>query len=117
MVRRLAMALSCLALGATGVGCGGDEEPTDTAEPPLPALPQGSPPPEDGTDTNGDATDGATETAPGAVPPDPTAPSGGAPAPAPDAPVDSPSNDVAPEPGSPESRFEEACNENPDACG
>jgi hypothetical protein len=117
-LRRLAAALSCLALGATGAGCGSDDEPTDTTEPPLPALPQGSPAPETGTDTSGDPAD-TTEDSPPAdgAPTDPTAPSGGTPAPTPDAPEDSPSNDVAPEPGSPESRFEDACDQNPDACG
>lgn len=115
-MRRLGVALMCLALGAAGAGCGGDDEPTDTTEPPLPSLPQGSPAPDTGTDTNGDSTDGATDTTP-STDTAPTEPSGGAPAPAPDAPADSPTNDVAPEPGSPESRFEDACEQNPAACG
>ena len=111
-MRTLAAALTCLALGAVGAGCGGGEEPTDTTEPPLPSLPQGSPAP----DTGGDSTGGATDTAP-STDTAPTDPSGGAPAPAPDSPPDSPTNDVAPEPGSPESRFEDACDQNPAACG
>jgi len=118
-LRRLAVALTCVALAAAGAGCGGDDEPSDTTDPPLPALPESSPAPDTGTDTGGDSTDPATDTpAPtDTAPKEPSDPSGGAPAPAPDPPADGPDNDVAPEPGSPESRFEEACDQNPAACG
>jgi len=90
-------------------GCGGDDEPETTPKRPELTVPE--------TDTQ--TTETPTETSPPATQPPPGGGEGGgttAPPPARTQP-DSPGNDTPPEPGTPESRFERFCRENPGACG
>ena len=103
----MAVALLVAALLA---GCGGDDEPaanTD-ARPPL-SVP--------GESTEVTATEEATtEATTEAVPPPPPAQPAPAPPPPPPPPADSPENDQPPPEDSPAERFEQYCDENPDAC-
>ena len=114
MTLRLA-ALPLMLLAFAAPACGGDdEEARRTPKPPELTVPGRTltddtapdtstgtapePPQSPGTDTGGGTCGGATS------PPDPSRP-------------DSPQNDVPPQPGTPEDRFERFCNENPGACG
>jgi hypothetical protein len=104
--RSLTVLLALLALGAAAPGCGGDDEPDGAPTAPQLTVPQ----------TETDETE--TGPAPGGTTTAPPADDGGGPAPpAERQQPDSPQNDVAPQPGTPESRFEKFCNENPGACG
>jgi hypothetical protein len=108
MPRRLLALL--LVLPALAGGCGGDDESQATPKPPELTVPE----------TDGETGGGTTETTPEA--PAGGGPGGGAPAPSPPDPPasgqpDSPQNDLPPQPGTPESRFEEFCERNPGACG
>jgi len=127
-MRRLTVALACVAL-TLAAGCGGEDEDT-SSDPgaPVPTIPDDPSIPGAGTDTEtGTETGSGGATAPPTEPPsggapappaEPPADSGGAPAPpaAPEPAPDSPTNDVAPPPGSPAERAEQFCDENPDAC-
>ncbi len=121
-MRRLPVALACLALAASG--CGGDDEEAterDTSTP-IPTVPESA------TDTQTEPDAAPEVTPPEVTPPeqpapDPTpapdppsgeGPSGGATAPIPM--PDSPDNDVPPPAGSPAERFEQFCAENPRDC-
>jgi hypothetical protein len=89
-------------------GCGGDDEPTQTARelPELSIPSTETAPPAPPTDTQSTTVDPATETLPPEGPP-----------PSDTAPADTPESDTAPPSDSPAERFEEYCNENPGACG
>ncbi len=107
-MRRAAIALLCasaLGLGALP-GCGDDDEdaptisvPTETIE----TLPTTTTETGETTGTTG-GTGTTTGTAPSTGKPDPSKPDG-------------PANDLPPAPGSPEEAFEQACKQNPAACG
>jgi hypothetical protein len=96
-----------LALGAAA--CGGDEEAADTPKPPRLTVPGGP-------TTEETETEPSDETTPTPAPQQDTGSGGASPVPPQQTP-DSPQNDVPPEPGTPESRFEKFCRENPGACG
>ena len=110
---------SCiLALGTAAAGCGGDDEDNgssdepSTIEPATPTGPTGAAG-EEGTEDGEkpEDVDGDVGLEDGTVTPPPESDSqaqGG---------EDSPENDIPPEPGSPEAKFEEFCDENPEACG
>jgi len=87
------LALGALAFGATA--CGDDDE-SDTTSVPEITIPEGEAETTTGEPTS-DPDSGGTSF-------DPDKP-------------DSPSNDVPPEPDTPEARFEEFCEKNPGACG
>jgi len=122
--RWLVAALIAVSLAA----CGGDDEPSndEVRKPPL-TVPTNETTTDESTDTTTDSTD-TTETAPetdtGTTEPAPEPPldqpnpgNGGTPAPDTNRPPrDSPENDTPPEPGSPEERFEQFCEQNPGAC-
>ena len=99
-----------LLLLAALVGCGGDDEPTETTR----GLPELTVPSTGTTATEPEqvappstTVDPATETLPEEGPP-----------PAEDGPPeDSEENDAPPPEDTPAERFEEYCNENPGACG
>jgi hypothetical protein len=101
------LALVALALGAPG--CGGDDDENDATTAPEISVPSGE------VQTVPEQT--TTQEQPTTTTPQP---SGGTPAPSqnydPSKP-DSPENDVPPEPGTPEAKFEQYCRENPGACG
>jgi hypothetical protein len=103
------LALAALAVGAAA--CGGDDDEPITTAPEI-SVPAGEPQtvPQQQTTTNQQQP--TTTTAPQG--------SGGTQAPSqnynPGKP-DSPKNDVPPEPGTPESKFEQYCQQNPGACG
>jgi hypothetical protein len=107
--RSIATLLVVLLAPVAAAGCGGDDEPEATPTRPELTVPE--------TDTQ--TTETPTETAPTTTQPPSEGGEGGgttAPPPARTQP-DSPGNDVPPEPGTPESRFERFCRENPGACG
>jgi hypothetical protein len=108
--RLVGPALILLALGAAA--CGGDEERERAPAPPELTVP--------GDTQTAPAEPQTTTTPPQAPPTTPPADTGsgggGQTAPAPPA-EDSPQNDVPPRPGTPESRFERFCRQNPGACG
>jgi hypothetical protein len=107
---RLTALLLLLAL-APLAGCG-EEEPRAAPEPPELTLPR--------TDTEPEAPPAPTQTAPPA-PAEPQAPQTdyeNAPSPhPPPRDQDGPGNDTPPPPGSPAERFEQECEQNPEACG
>jgi hypothetical protein len=100
-----------LALVAAG-GCGGDDEPSSPSKAPELTVPGA-------TEDRDTQTETAPDTGTAAQPPASgagggaggTGSSGGR-----RAPQDSPQNDIPPEPGSPEERFERFCDQNPGAC-
>lgn len=122
MIRGRALAvIGCalvLALAATGFAGCGDDDPAETTTPTTePVTPTGAAGP-GATDAEDEAKEEATgggdvgledgtvspppETDPENLPTEPG--------------VDSPENDIPPEPGSPAEKFENFCDENPDAC-
>ena len=122
------------ALAAVGLAaCGGDDEPSneELRKPPL-TVPQddsqrGDTTDTTGTDQTGTAPDeggtgtGETTTTTDEPLDQPDPGTGGVPAPDTNDPAanpqrDSPENDLPPEPGSPEERFEQFCDQNPGAC-
>jgi len=90
------LALAALALGATG--CGGDGEDGTSSVPDI-TVPKG----EAETDTTTIETETTTGSS-GGTGYDPAKP-------------DSPTNDIPPEPNTPEAKFEEFCKQNPGVCG
>lgn len=98
--------LAALAIGAAG--CGSDDESSQTTAPTI-SVPSGevqtvpepktttTTPEQTTTDSGGSGGSGGTNF-------NPSKP-------------DSPTNDVPPAPGTPESKFEQYCNQNPGACG
>lgn len=125
--RRLAgLLLVCAALAAIAAGCGGDDE-TPTVDQPESERPASEPGTDNQPDTTTTAPPTTTETTKpgsgGTAPPGETTtttPGSGGSAPPgsydPGQP-DSPENDIPPEPGTPEERFEKYCEEHPEACG
>jgi outer membrane biosynthesis protein TonB len=134
--RTLTALLVVLLLGtAFAIGCGGDDESSAEAPPPLPELtvpesdrePVPAPEPAEPAPEPAEPAPAPEEEAvpepeaeelqpePESVPPPAT--DGGTPAPEPEPPADSPENDLPPPPNSPAERFEDFCNENPGACG
>ena len=98
---RRALVASLAALALLGVGaCGGDDDDDTTSTIPDITIPEG----EAEQTTPAPTTTPAPETGSGGTTLDPSKP-------------DSPTNDLPPEPNTPESRFEEFCKENPGACG
>jgi hypothetical protein len=108
-VPRCLVTLLLLLLALTGLapGCGGEDEgsPSTTTAPELTV------PGEEG-ETETTETQSTTPTAP----PGSGGGGGGTQSP-PRTQPDSPQNDIPPEPGTPEDRFERFCRENPGACG
>lgn len=109
---RSAVTLLIVLLAAVGsAGCGGDNESSSTPKAPELTVP--------GETTGSDTSTTKTETAPTTT----QAPSGtegqggGTQSPPRTSPQDSPTHDIPPQPGTPESRFEKFCRENPGACG
>ena len=103
--RRLVALLALISLALGGAGCGGDDDEGDATTAPQISVPSGEVQsvPEETTTTTPKTT---------------TAPSGGTQAPSYDpSKPDSPENDIPPEPGTPEAKFEQYCRENPGACG
>ena len=107
MPRRLAVLLLLLLALLCGTGCG-DDEPSGTATAPELTVPE--------TDTGQtDTTDsGPSQPAP---PSGDEGQGGGTLSPPSEGRRDTPENDLPPEPGMPEDRFEKFCRENPGACG
>ena len=95
--------LAALAIGAAG--CGSDDESSPTTAPTI-SVPSGEvqtvPEPKTTTTTPEQTTTNSGGS--GGTKVNPSKP-------------DSPTNDVPPEPGTPESKFEQYCNQNPGACG
>lgn len=90
-------------------GCGGDDEnASETETTPRTTVPRENTAPPATTET----TPPQTQTAP----PPQTTPDNSGGSTAPTTP-DSPENDRKPAPGTPESKFEEFCDNNPGACG
>jgi hypothetical protein len=103
------LALAALAVGAAA--CGGDDDDEATTTAPEISVPAGEPQtvPQQQTTTQQQPTTTSTPQ-----------PSGGTQAPSKSydrSKPDSPKNDVPPEPGTPESKFEQYCQQNPGACG
>ena len=99
-VTALLLTLAALSFGALlGFGCGGDDDDVDVSVPEISVETTQSVP----TETTETATQPDTGgTGEGGIDPSQE---------------DSATNDKPPEPGSPEEAFEQACEENPAACG
>jgi hypothetical protein len=106
--RRLVTLVLLLLALVSGLGCGGDDEPSRTATAPELTVP----------DTDTEQTD-TTDTQPSqsAPPSGEEGQGGGTPSPPSEGQKDTPENDLPPAPGTPEDRFEKFCRENPGACG
>lgn len=111
MPRALAIGLALVfasALAPIAAGCGSDDENGQTTTDFEITVPSGK-----ATKTTEETTPTVPEVT--TTPPSDTSGSGGTSVNP--AKPDSPSNDVPPEPGSPESKFEQYCDQNPGACG
>ncbi len=117
-MRRLTVALACVAL-ALVPACGGGDEDTQTPRAPVPTIPEAGPPAGTEAETLTEEPDSPVVPEPEPEPaPAPAPDPGGAVAPTePEPPVDSPENDLPPPPGSEAEDFEEFCDSNPGACG
>jgi hypothetical protein len=102
----LLLAISALAVGAAA--CGGDDDGGEQVTVPEISVPAGEPQsvPDETTTTPQTTTTTAPDTGGG----------GGGGNVNPNKP-DSPTNDIPPEPGTPEAKFEQFCEQNPGACG
>jgi hypothetical protein len=102
--------LATLALAAGAAGCGGDDDGGEEANVPEITVPAGEP------QTVPEETTTAPETT--TTPPDSGGGGGGGGGGNADpSKPDSPTNDIPPEPGTPQAKFEQFCEENPGACG
>jgi hypothetical protein len=98
------LVLTALAIGAAG--CGSDDESGDTTTVPTISVPSGEVQtlPEQKTTTTTPEQTTTDSGGSGGTNFNPSKP-------------DSPTNDVPPAPGTPESKFEQYCKQNPGACG
>jgi hypothetical protein len=101
-------------LALAPAGCGGDDEaparPASARELTVPRRTETRP------EAAATPTTAKPQPQPQPAPPPQTETSGGTQAPQPQ-PQDSPQNDTPPPKGTPAERFEQFCDENPDACG
>jgi hypothetical protein len=95
------LALAALAIGAAG--CGSDDESEPTTVPTI-SVPSGEVQTVPESKTTTTAPEQTTTSGSGGTKVNPNKP-------------DSPTNDIPPQPGTPESKFEQYCDQNPGACG